>query len=522
MPVSQNPANRQTVDQNRRNNLRRKNQRLLRKSDGLVAALEQSRDQLQIASEQLRRQELDIASQQAQIDSLRQQLDQQNANTLSAFNDPNIFGHRFAASMVALCANLANIMPFRTVSKALQVILPTLGIDSTVPDRETICRWCKRLGLDRLQENQRSDRFKDRSDVIWIVDHSNQIGTEKVLVILGISASELPEKGETLALDALEVLAIEPGESWTRDDVRRVYRKLAESIGSPRWVLCDGAVELRESVDVLGSENQTTEVLRDFKHVAANRFESWIGKSEDFLAFLSAMGKTRCLVQQTELAHLVPPGLKTKARFMNIEPVITWAEMVLGVLENPEAPESGVQDCEKLEKRMGWLRDYRERIGSWKRCCEVIGWSLHWINTQGLESNTAEQMREGLHKQRKDRCDLSDQMAEALLEFVDSSSEGLKMGERCWLSSECLESVFGLFKRREGQQSRSGFTGLITSLPTVMRTWSASEVRVGLRRTSLKEVTLWVGKRIGPTLWSKRTQALRRFGPAKSHDFQVV
>src|SRR5690606_11633817 len=112
---------------------------------------------------------------------------------------------------------------------------------------------------------------KNRADMIWIVDHSNQIGTQKVLVIVGIPASDLPDVGQTLSLDQLEVLMIRPGESWKRDDVRKVYRELAVQIGPPRWVLCDGAVELRESVDALCDKDHTTDVLRDFKHFAANR-----------------------------------------------------------------------------------------------------------------------------------------------------------------------------------------------------------------------------------------------------------
>jgi hypothetical protein len=75
-----------------------------------------------------------------------------------------------------------------------------------------------------------------------------------------------------------------------------------------------------------------------------------------------------------------------------------------------------------------------------------------------------------------------------------------------------LESVFAIFKRREGQQSRSGFTGLIVSLPTLLRSWSAAEVRAGLRRTDMKTVNQWVEQTVGATLWSKRAQAFAHFG----------
>jgi hypothetical protein len=456
---------------------------------------------------------------------LKQQLERSEEATAGAerfFSDPNVYEHRFAASMVALCVNLANAMPFRTVSKALQIVLDALNISTPVPDRETIVRWCKRLGVDRLKQNQAPERWKHHQDMIWIVDHSNQIGTQKTLVILAIPASELPGKGETLSLDALEVLWIESGDSWNRDDMRRVYRQLADLVGRPRFVLCDGAVELRESVDVLCDEEHEVIVLRDFKHVAANRFESMIGRSEEFLAFQAEMGKTRCRIQQTELAHLTPPGLKTKARFMNIAQIISWAKMVLGVLENPLAPGAGVQDVGKLEERLGWLREYRTQIESWKRCCEIIGWSLEWINTQGIESDSGPLLDQRLNALRDHRCTLSDRMQEQLVAFVTTSASQLKDGERSWLSSETLESAFGLFKRREGQQSRGGFTGLLASLPTLLRSWTAAEVRSALQRTGMKAMTDWVRENVGVTLWATRAQALKHFGDPECHVFPTA
>jgi len=518
MEVSQTEAYGKTVDQKRCANLRRRNHRLRRKYANQAQLLANTHRKLQQA-------ESEVARMQSEIDFLNQQLDRSDdasANANRFFNDPNVFGHRFAASMVALCVNLANVMPFRAVSKSLHIVMSALDISTLIPDRETITRWTKRLGVDKLKQNQTLQRWKNHQDMIWIVDHSNQIGTQKALVILAIPASELPPKGQTLSLDALEVLAIEPGESWTRDDMRRVYQEIADLVGRPRFVLCDGAVELRESVDVLSDENHQVVVLRDFKHFAANRFESMIGRSETFREFQAAMGKTRCYIQQTELAHLNPPALKTKSRFMNIAPIISWAQMVLGVLDDPEADESGVSDVNKLQDRLGWLEEYRDHIASWKRCCEVIGWSLAWINTQGLEPQSGNLLHHHLERLRDERCELSDCMQEKLVEFVTSSASALQPSERSWLSSEALESAFGLFKRREGQQSRSGFTGLIASIPTLLCTWSAAEVRNALRRTTTKDVKEWVAKKVGTTLWARRTRAFKHFGARKCHVFAIL
>lgn len=483
-------------------------------------------DKLDQANRLIAQQAQDSLEQTLRISALTQQVKSSEKEiespVVAPFRDPNVFRHQFAASMVALCVNLSKIVSLRNVPKVLEMVLSAVGIQTNIPDRETVTRWCKRLGMDRLRCNRSRKLDLNPKDMIWIVDHSNQIGTQKVLVILGIPASKLPENGKTLTLDKLEVLAIEPGRSWNRDDVRKAYKDLAEKIGRPRWVLCDGAVELRESVDVLCNKEHTTGVLRDFKHVAANRFESMIGKSERFAEFLKLVGKTRCLVQQTELAHLTPPALKTKSRFMNIAPMITWASMMLGILENPTADEAGVTDTAKLNQRFGWLRAFTESIASWRRCCEIISWSLAWINTQGIEWDTADQLQKQLSASPIDRCPLSDRLTEQLLASIRESCSHVKEGERGWLSSESIESAFGLFKRRESQQSRSGFTGLLLTLPTLLRTWTADEVRTGLRRTSINATKEWTTKKLGATVWAKRNRAYRRFSPKQRQAFKLT
>ena len=109
------------------------------------------------------------------------------------------------------------------------------------------------------------------------------------------------------------MLAIEHGESWKRDDVRREYRRPAEKFGTPRCVLCDGVEELPESVDVLSKPGREVIVLRDLKHFAANRSKQLVGNREALKSFRGRMGRAGCRFQQTELAQLRPPSLKTKA-----------------------------------------------------------------------------------------------------------------------------------------------------------------------------------------------------------------
>ena len=80
-------------------------------------------------------------------------------------------------------------------SAVLSVLWPELEALGEIPHPTTGRTWILRLGLYKLQ------RPKVKSDDwVWLADHVVQIGTEKVLNIVGVRLSDLPPRGECLAL----------------------------------------------------------------------------------------------------------------------------------------------------------------------------------------------------------------------------------------------------------------------------------------------------------------------------------
>ena len=176
---------------------------------------------------------------------------------------------------------------------------------------------------------------KHKAGGTWLVDHTNQIGKEKVLMVLRVRSS--PRPGVALRHHDVEPLAVLPGTEWKRDDVAKVYQQLAECYGTPNSVITDGAVELREPVDCLGKPGETPHVFRDAKHFLANKLEALLKRDPNYEAFTQKLGRSRSVLQQTELAKFLPPPFKMKARFMNMQPTIHWAATVLWHLDHPES-----------------------------------------------------------------------------------------------------------------------------------------------------------------------------------------
>ena len=411
--------------------------------------------------------------------------------------------------MISLCLNLCKQIGFRPTETALKIIFDWLAITAKVPSFDSIRVWACRAGIAQLKLTVRDDEAW-----IWLVDHSNQIGQEKILEVLGIRVKDLPPVGETLARDKMTVLATIPGTSWTRDDVRREYKKLAQRLGPPAYLVTDGAVELIESADALEIEGEKPIVLRDMKHYAANVLEQLIGKDERFQKYQSKLGRTRSAVQQTELGHFTPPPQKAKARFMNLGSALRWGRMVSHHLSHCHSTARRGVDAARMNEKLGWVRDFRADLERWNRCQEVMQASLSFINRHGVYHGVAAKLEIELNKLRSVHpldCEASAMTASKLIAFVASSESQLPEGARAWLSTENLESLFGQYKRLEGQHSKGGFTSLVAAMPMLLTHWTPDKVRESFTKVPVKVMKEWSRKNVGTTLTSKRATAYKEF-----------
>lgn len=462
--------------------------------------------------------EQELSAKQQEMEQLRQRLrdtkrENERLKNLSVRlpDDPPLRNHSYGPRMISLSLQLAKRTGLRAASAVLKIFFDWLGVDTKIPSWGSIRGWLCRMGVDDLRQSQQR-----QEDWIWLVDHSNQLGREKVLAILGVRASQLPARGQTLRQSDVHVLSLVPGTEWKRDNVRTQYEALKAKIGTPWMLVSDGAVELRESANVLQTAEKKPIVQRDLKHFAANALERMIGNNDRYKDYVSHLGRTRSSIQQTELSHFTPPGLKTKARFMNLEPILRWGAMTSWHLEHPESEARKEISAERMEEKLGWLREFHGDLAQWNRVQRVIQISLHVINTQGLYRGVSADLRRWINLLRPDRCEQSVAMAETLIEFVAQAECQLEERERGWLSTEILESTFGLYKQLEGQHSKGGFTSLLAAFPTLLRAHTPQMVRDSFRRTRVWDSKQWVKEHLGKTLAAKRTRAYREAPSAPS------
>jgi hypothetical protein len=425
-------------------------------------------------------------------------------------DDPPLVGHRYGLKMMSLCVNVARRVGLRATEAVLQIVFEWLGIVAVVPDWTAIRTWMQRLGVAAIEEPlERAD------DWVWLADHSNQIGPEKVLVVLGVQASQLPPPGTPLRHEDVHVLAVRPGTTWKIEDVAAVYKSLAERHGAPRAVLSDGAVELRDGAEVLKKSRPDAIVLGDFKHRAANVLKSIVGGDPRFAEFQTHVGRTRSAIQQSELAHLVPPAMRPKARFMNLAATLHWATTMLWLLDTPDAKGRASITAERLEDKLGWLRPFAADIARWMACQRVVSTGVTFINEQGLSRGAADRFGELVADSSSSHAASCD-VAARLTTFLREAELLLAEGERLPLSTEILESSFALYKQLERQHSKSGFTSLIATFASLLRPATPAAIRSALERVKVKDVREWLQKNLAKTLTAKRLTTYREFNATQA------
>ena len=246
---------------------------------------------------------------------------------------------------------------------------------------------------------------------------------------------------------------------------------------------------------------KTPLILGDFKHDAANVLKKVLGADNRFAPFLTRLGQTRSVVQQTELAHFTPLGQKPKARFMNLSATLRWALMVSWHLAHPRSQARDGITAARMIDKLGWLRGFRDDLRRWSQCQAVIDAALTFINEQGVFAGAARALlthwrtQPGHAAADRPLTPATRQVMARRLHFVRQAERQLARlppgsPPRLPLSTEILESSFGLFKQLERQHARGGFTSLLAAHGCLLQPATPQSIRRDFA-VSVRDVRQW-------------------------------
>ena len=300
-------------------------------------------------------------------------------------------------------------------------------------------------------------------------------------------------------------VALLPVESSTQDIVYQQLKAVIATTGIlPAAILSDEGSDLSGGIDRFCQAHPTTTRYRDLPHMAARLLKKRLEKNPRWNEFIRQARQTKFETAQTELAFLVPPRLRSKARYMNLQSLLRWAEKVLTVLDDPSLVAPSFCSVDRLNTKFQWLREYRTDVALWSSWLALTDTALKIVRCHGYCSSASDQVQQSL-------SELSDTPEKELLkndlvEIVKAESSKSSANLRIPGSTEILESSFGKLKEIEGDQRRSGFTSLILIWAALFGVTTSEVIRRAMTEVSEKLVKAWVHTRLGTTIQSKRAQ----------------
>ena len=222
---------------------------------------------------------------------------------------------------------------FRAVSRVLSLLAWALGIKNA-PCPQTIINWVIRLAIVRI-DSARLLRGLPLSQapfsngLIWLIDLSIGLGTGKILAVLAVDAHHHQLTPSALSLDCVHCLGVSVADSWTGDTIAALLSRLIAVMGRPAAYLKDGGGDLHKAVALLDEQGLASPCIDDISHAVAGMLKRSYQDHPAFETFMSACGHVSGKLKHTILACLAPPKVRTKARFMNVHRLFTWADRVL-------------------------------------------------------------------------------------------------------------------------------------------------------------------------------------------------
>lgn len=435
---------------------------------------------------------------------------QAKAELVDAFNHraPR-HSHSLGLMQLFLRLVLRAAVGLRGAAGAMNVMSPLFPTEEAAPSPNGGQMWLLRVGLHELSRPK-----EQADDWVWIIDHTIQTGARKCFLVVGVRLSAWeakradPERSAALEHEDLSAWMIDPVEKSDGATVERQLLELSRQTGVvPRQLLSDGGADVQKGIQQFCASHPQTAGRKDMVHAAANLIKHELRDDANWAAFMQDASRAKAKMRQTQFAFLLPPELKAKARWMNLDTLLQWSRNAMDFVASPRLVPGVSLEGDALEQQMGWLRGYREPLAAWSKMLEASATSLEYIREHGYHRHAQRELQVELAPFTADQQTPASRVAASLLAFVGQQSSDLTDNQRLLASSEVLESLIGKAKQLEGQQSRSGFTKMILGMAASVAKLTEPALQAALAAVKVRDVTQWIQQHIGISVQGQRMHA---------------
>ena len=395
------------------------------------------------------------------------------------------------------------VLVYARTSCGLRTVVSTLGIFEDVlggtfgkaPCYNTVRNWVLKLGLSVYEDDT---PMECKYGVV--MDESIMVNKEKLLLVLGFKSGKV---NGPLGHKDVEVLGMRVGGCFRRCDVKDELERVSQEAGrAPEYGSSDGARTL-----VGGFRDAGVAHHLDISHTLGNCMKHVYGEDAGFRELTEMLGKVRLQYHLTDKAWLLPPNMRAIARFMNLQDWVEWAVRMLGCYETLE---------DGMKEAYSFLLPHRELIAELNVCVGAIRQVEKICKTEGLNKRTnavcqSHIIRHVIGNANSRRARLGLQM----LDYFRKQAELLEReSDNHHISSDIIESDFGIYKNKISPNKLYGITPLVLMLPLYPKIADYSvadkqKFKVRLANVKLKEIDLWARENLTPNRVAIRSKTLR-------------
>lgn len=377
---------------------------------------------------------------------------------------------------------------FRGLQKQQELLRDHLGQVGRAPSNNTILNWVLKVGYHAL--NAPKQKAKD-----WVIvlDTSIQMGSEKVLVILGIRQAVLARLDRPLVFTDLVPLVIAVSQSWTGDAVHGELVKLQAALGTIIYAVADHGSELRKGLRLAKIKH-----VHDLTHALAIQVKNLYHDDPRYKSLCAKMSRMGVKFAQSGLAEIVPPAKRKKSHYQNVRPTIEWATRMLAFIASPHArhPRNA-----KAVKALRWLQGYTELIQEMSQLVDVIGSIEATLKHEGLQARTASKCETHLKSLQNPKFGpFKDKFREWLRENIAM----MPPTQKTLCSSDIIESIFGAYKNFVSNNKMAGVTRLVLVMSALTCDLTLESTKETMEAHTVRQIKEWTSENIGETLNQRR------------------
>lgn len=423
-----------------------------------------------------------------------------------------------------------------------------------------IRQWILRVGLGVLQQP-----IQKRNDWIYIIDFSIQLGSERCLLILGVTMEQLQNETYLLNHETVCILDIYVQSNFNAERVLERLDQTHEKTGVPCQIISDRGADVKKGIELFCEQHNDIVSSYDITHLIGIQIKHALSKHPQWKELQETLLSITQQIKQTELSFLRPVSMGTKSRWLNISLQTQWLEKIYQyesnadfsminkgiIIKNPDEIYSTIKSVCKPGNRHRQLKSQLK-----KKVFENKSQARQWLESKGLKDikdvrfSNAGAVRfyekfsilmeyKPFFLQLKQLCSMSESVKSIIKNHglsLDSIQEIEKQNfnltyplvrsvfnkivnglilqhEYCRTGSQPLlccsdiiESIFGKFKKKAGQ-SVGGIYQTVLIIALFGSNITKEKIETILTKTKMNDVNKWFNSMMGKTNLAKRKNA---------------